>query len=280
LPSFSRFEDDREFRRLLQGESPIDLAQVALEFARDAYPRLEPEPYLARIDALADRARERCATVDRPRLVVGQINWVLFVEEGFHGNTEDYHDARNSYLNDVLDRKTGIPITLSVLYLRIAERLGLGASGVNLPAHFVLRVDHGGETLFVDPFHAGAVIDGDGCRRLVARLLGPGEKVDADQLRPCPATTVAARMLRNLKVIHFQQHDYMAALPVQRRLAALRRDDPEEQRDLGMLYLRLDRPADALEPLQAYLDAEPRRTDAEEAAALIRAAKRAAAMRN
>ena len=271
------FAESPEFQRLLRNDPGTDLVRIALEIARDAYPGLDPAPYEARIDALAARARERCAAVDKPRQVLGQINWVLFVEEGFQGNAGEYYDPRNSYLNEVLDRKTGIPISLSVLYWRLAERLGLAVAGLNLPAHFMLRVGLGDSAVFVDPFHDGALLDRDGCRKQVARMLGQPVTLTDAQLSPCPTVLVVTRMLRNLKSIYLQNHDYPSAVPVQRRLAAL---DPGEQRDLGMLYLRLDRPADAIDPLQTYLDAHPPDPTSEEILALLRAARRDVAMRN
>ncbi len=276
------FEESPEFLRMLRRDPEADLARVALEIARDVYPGLDPEPYLARIDDLAARVRDRCAAVDRTRQVLGQINWVLFVEEGFQGNTDDYYDPRNSYLNEVIDRKTGIPISLSVLYWRLAERLGLTVAGVNLPAHFMLRVGRGDAAVFVDPFHAGAVLDREGCQKQVSRQLGQEVALTDAHLAPCPPGLVVSRMLRNLKSIYLQNHDYPSAVPVQRRLAALNASDPEEQRDLGMLYLRVDRPADAVAPLQAYLEAHPSNTDAEVEAlrALLRAARREVASRN
>ena len=183
----SPFAESPEFQRLLRGDPEADLVRIALEIARDAYPELDPEPYIARIEDLAARARDRCASVDRPRQVLGQINWVLFVEEGFHGNTDNYHDPRNSYLNEVIDLKTGIPITLSLLYWRLAERLGLSVAGVNLPAHFMLRVGRDDAAVFVDPFHGGAVLDRDGCRKQVARAGRPRCPPGRRPVRPLPA---------------------------------------------------------------------------------------------
>jgi regulator of sirC expression with transglutaminase-like and TPR domain len=265
---------------LLRHEAGADLVRIGLEIARDAYPGLDPEPYVARVESLAERTRDRCGMPGKPRQVLGQINWVLFVEEGFQGNSEAYYDPRNSYLNEVIDRKTGIPITLSLLYWRLAERLGLDVAGVNLPAHFMLRVGVGDASIFVDPFNSGALLDRDGCRRLVARLVGNGVPLSDDHFAPCGPAPVIARMLRNLKAIYLQNHDFQPAIPVQSRLAALLQSDPDEQRDLGLLYLRVDRPADALAPLQAYLDADPPRPDADHVAELLRAARREAALRN
>ncbi len=276
------FADSPEFQRLLDHDAGADLVRITLEIARDAYPALDPIVYEARIEELATRARQRCASVDRPRKVLGQINWMLFVEEGFQGNTDDYYDPRNSYLNEVIDRKTGIPISLSLLYWRIAERLGLNVVGLNLPAHFMLRIDveHGGETVFVDPFHDGALLDRDGCRKQVARLIGQPFTLDVAQLPPITAGQFVTRVLRNLKAIYLRNHEYPCALPVQRRLAALNPSDADELRDLGMIYLRLDRPADAIGPLQACLNAAPGSTSIETIGALLQSARRDVAMRN
>ena len=276
----SPFAESPEFERLLRRDARPDLTRIALEIARDAYPDLEPGPYLERIEALAARVRDRAPAAAKARQVLGQINWVLFVEEGFQGNTEDYYDPKNSYLNQVIERKTGIPISLSVLYRAVAHRLGLVMEGVNLPAHFMLRVDRGDETIFVDPFHAGALLDRQGCERRVAELVDRPVVLSDLELAPCGLDLVVTRMLRNLKAIYLRGHDFSTALPVQRRLAALNPDDPLEQRDLGMLCLQLDRPADAIAPLQSLLDARPEPEDADVIRALLRAAWREVATWN
>jgi regulator of sirC expression with transglutaminase-like and TPR domain len=276
----SPFAESPEFERLLRRDARPDLTRIALEIARDAYPDLEPGPYLERIEALAARVRDRAPAAAKTRQVLGQINWVLFVEEGFQGNTEDYYDPKNSYLNQVIERKIGIPISLSVLYRAVAYRLGLLMEGVNLPAHFMLRVDRGDETIFVDPFHAGALLDRQGCERRVAELVDRPVVLSDLELAPCGLDLVVTRMLRNLKAIYLRGHDFSTALPVQRRLAALNPDDPLEQRDLGMLCLQLDRPADAIAPLQSLLDARPEPEDADVIRALLRAARREVATWN
>ena len=276
----SPFAGSPEFERLLRREARPDLTRIALEIARDAYPDLEPGPYLERIEALAARVRDRAPAAAKARQVLGQINWVLFVEEGFQGNTEDYYDPKNSYLNQVIERKTGIPISLSVLYRAVAHRLGLEMEGVNLPAHFMLRVDRGDETIFVDPFHAGALLDRQGCERRIAELVGRPVVLSDLELAPCGLDLVVTRMLRNLKAIYLRGHDFSTVLPVQRRLAALNPDDPLEQRDLGMLCLQLDRPADAIAPLQSLLDARPEPEDADAIRAFLRAARREVATWN
>jgi regulator of sirC expression with transglutaminase-like and TPR domain len=212
--------------------------------------------------------------------LLGQINWVLFAEEGFQGNAEQYFDPRNSYLNQVIDRKLGIPISLSVLYAAIADRVGLPMAGVCLPAHFMLRFESGGATTFVDPFGAGQVLDRKGCEQRIGEVIGRPVKLSELQLAPCGHDQIVARMLRNLKMIYLEQHDHRAALPVVRRLAALSPRDPQEQRDLGMLYLKLDRPGEAIAPLEAYLDARPEAQDAGQLGPLLKAARRDVALRN
>ncbi len=274
------FAESPEFRRLHRGDPGADLTRIALEIARDVYPELPLDAYLGKIEALAARVRQRCATSAGTRQVLGQINWVLFVEEGFRGNDEAYYDPRNSYLNEVIDRKTGIPISLSVLYATIADRVGLPMAGVNLPAHFMLRAGIGDETIFVDPFHSGALLDRKGCERRISKLMGQAVTLSDLQLAPCGPDQIVSRMLRTLKALYLTTHDSASALPVQRRLAALNEGDAGEQRDLGMLCLQLDRPAAAINPLQAYLDALPHAQDADAVVALLRAARREVASRN
>jgi regulator of sirC expression with transglutaminase-like and TPR domain len=231
------FAESPEFGRLLRGDDRADLTRIALEIAADAYPGLRAEPSLETIDALAARVRQRFPAEAGPRQILGQINWVLFVEEGFQGNARDYYDPRNSYLNEVLVRKTGIPISLSILYLALAERVGLPMAGVNLPAHFVVRAGQGGETIFVDPFHAGALLDAAGCRAPGRRDDRPATPLTEEELAPCTTGTIVARMLRNLKAIYSQKQDFAAAVPVLRRLVALLAGDPPERRDLGIVCL-------------------------------------------
>jgi regulator of sirC expression with transglutaminase-like and TPR domain len=274
------FADSPEFRRLLDGDPAADLTRIALEIARDAHPELDPALYLGKIDALAARARDRCPAVARPRQVIGQINWVLFVEEQFRGNVEDYYDPRNSFLNEVIDRRTGIPISLSVLYLAVADRVGLEMAGVNLPAHFVVRTGRGQEAIFVDPFHAGVLLDRKGCERRVEEVTGQAVELADDQLAPCAKAVIVARMLRNLKAVYLRAERFVEVLPVLRRLVALERDQPIERRDLGAACLHADRPGEAIDHLSAYLDACPEAEDARAVADLLRAARRVVASWN
>ncbi|MFO0958887.1 MAG: transglutaminase-like domain-containing protein [Isosphaeraceae bacterium] len=273
------FDRDPEFQRLLRGDDHVDLSRLAMELARDAYPDLDADRYLRRIDDLAGRVRDRCADGLKAKPILGQINWVLFHEENYRGNQDDYYDPRNSYLSDVIDRRVGIPISLSVLYLAVAERIGLAMAGVNLPAHFVVRLREA--PLFVDPFHQGILLDREGCARRVAEVTGQEIRTLPETiLAPCPPRVMISRMLRNLKATYLQREEYMDALPVLRRLIALAPDDPEEHRDLGIVCMHTDRPGEAVAHLQSYLDARPEADDRETVALIHKAAWRDLARRN
>ena len=270
-----RFSGSPEFQRLLRGDEAVDLVLINLEVARDVAPGVDPGSCLAAIDALADRVRPRCGPrADAPALLAA-INQTLFVEDGFRGNTEDYYDPRNSYLNEVVDRRLGIPISLAILYAAVAGRLGLRLDGVNTPLHFLLRVTDEEPALFVDPYHAGTLLDRPGCERLLSELSGQPVRLGFEHFTPCNLTTVVARMLRNLKRIYLDRGDSIRALPVVRRLAALNRRDLLEQRDWGLTAARAHHPGEAIDPLTAYLAEAPPGDPADRVREVLRAARRA-----
>ena len=240
-----------------------------VEIAHDAYPELDVESYLVKIDELARRARDRCRPGYRTRDILGQINWVLFVDAGLRANEEDYYDPQNSYLNQVLDRGLGIPISLSIVYWAVAERLGLALAGVNLPVQFMLRFDDEGLTWFVDPFHAGAIYTRQNCQDRLSEIIQRPIVLTDSLAAPCAIRVVVARMLRNLKAIYGRTQDVESLLPVQRRLAALSHDEPGELRDLGLLCAQTERLGEALDSLQSYLDVAPEAGDVHEIRALI-----------
>jgi regulator of sirC expression with transglutaminase-like and TPR domain len=275
----TRFAHSPEFRKLLDGDQTADLTLIALEIGRDADPDLSPKDYLDRIDSLSERVRARCPAGCRTAHVLGQINWVLFIEEGYTGNQDDYDDPRNSYLHEVMERKTGIPISLCLLYRAIAGRLGLEMDGVNLPAHFMLRID-GDFPIYVDAFHSGTLLDPPGCARQIERVIGQPVELSSMQLAPARPQLIVARMLRNLKMQLLRRDDYVAARSVIERLVAIDRCNPIEQRDLGLVYVRIDRPGEAIRAFNVYLQAVPDADDAEEIRSLIRSSMREVARRN
>jgi regulator of sirC expression with transglutaminase-like and TPR domain len=274
------FADSPEFCRLLAANAPVNLARVALEISRDAYPDLDIEAYLEKIESFAHRARSRIKTGSKVQAILGQINWVLFVEEAIRGNGEHYDDPRNSYLNEVLDRGLGIPITLSLVYQAVAQRLDLAMSGVNLPLHFMLRIDDAGQPWFVDPFHGGAIYDRRGCEQKLSQIAQVELTLPDAAMDSCSSRVLISRMLRNLKVIYGRAGEISSLLPVQRRLTALNRDQPSELRDLGVLCVQADCLGEAIEPLEAYLEVSSNADDSGEIADLLRAVRREVARWN
>ena len=252
------FGTSPEFQRLLQGDETVDLVRINLEIARDADPDVDITGALAAIDAIADRVRPRCSESSTATEVIAQINLALFVEDDFQGNTDDYFDPRNSYLNEVIERRRGIPISLAILYAAVAGRLGLRLDGVNTPLHFLLRVTEEEPALFVDPFHAGTLLDRSGCEQLISELSGQEIRLSFEHFTPCNLSTVVARMLRNLKRIYLERRQFTRALPVVRRLAALNRSDLLEQRDWGLTAIQAAHPGEAISPLTRYVaDSKP-----------------------
>jgi len=250
----SEFAGDVEFAKLLSGRCDIDLVQLMLELASDAYPQLDRMGCLLEIDRLsvaceARGAGTQCSSV-KGRLKA--VSHLLYEVEGFHGNREAYYEPQNSYLNEVLARRTGIPISLGVLYIAVASRLGLHTFGVNTPGHFMVGCHTDSGMLFVDAFNGGEVLDRKHCKRRVEEMMGEVGVLCNEHLRPAPPLDITARVLRNLKAAYAMNNDWAAALPVQRRLAALLPEAPQEQRDLGLIYLRTGAPKQALELLEGY----------------------------
>jgi regulator of sirC expression with transglutaminase-like and TPR domain len=189
-------------------------------------------------------------------------------------------DPRNSYLNRVLERRLGIPISLCIVYWTVAELLGLSLTGVNLPCHFMLRFDEDGQPWFIDPFDSGAIYDRGRCQRIFVQIAQVPLPVFEASIAPCSTDVVVTRMLRNLKAIYLRTGNLPSLLPVQRRLTALNPREPGELRDLGMLCAQTDHLAEAINPLRAYLGASPAPDDEHEVRAMLEAILRQIAQWN
>jgi len=250
------FKHDTQFQKLLRGETVVDFEELLLEYARDAYPGLDSAPTRDALDALGRQARERLDQLpdtahDADRLRV--LSRFLYQTVGFRGNDAEYYDPENSYLNEVVRRRLGIPITLGIAYMAVAKRAGIEMFGVGMPGHFIIgRRTVDGETWYVDPFTAGKVLDRDGCFLTVEERLGEEGVLDDSHLRPATTVEIAIRVLRNLKACHVMRDDWRAALPVQRRIAMLEPETPAEQRDLGLISLRAGDPREARKLLEEY----------------------------
>jgi regulator of sirC expression with transglutaminase-like and TPR domain len=242
-------------------DAPLDLAEAALTLARDEYPDLDVEAYLSELDGMAHEARPhlRGGLAQRVR---GLCRY-LFHDMGFRGNQQDYYDARNSYLNDVLDRRAGIPITLSAVAMAVGRRAGLHVAGVGLPGHFVAKAVEGDEEVLFDPFHGGRLLTPEKCRRLVEQATGMPFEVDRQALRPVPLGAMMLRMLNNLKGVYLRTGDYPRAARVIERLRQLSPNDPLQRRDLGATLFQAGQAGRAIDHLEAYLQVSPKAGDAD-----------------
>jgi regulator of sirC expression with transglutaminase-like and TPR domain len=242
-------------------DAAVDLAEASLLIAGEEYPDLDPGRYLARLDALGAALRVRAGDGDGAAIVPA-LNRLLFEEEGFHGNTEDYYDPRNSFINDVLDRRTGIPISLCTVYMEVARRAGLALEGVGLPGHFVVRVSADAAPLLVDPFNGGTVLTVEDCQKRLDRIYAGRLRLAPAMLAPCSRKAILGRMLRNLKGIYVKAGDYARALRIVEMLRSLEPDSADELRDRGVLYAALDCYAAAAADLESYLALRPRCAEA------------------
>ena len=257
-------EPQDQFGRLVEGpDASVDLAEASLLIASGEYPDLDVSRYLARLDEMGRAVRDRLARGAGGG--IESLNAYLFGEVGFRGNVEDYYDPRNSFLNDVMDRHVGIPITLSTVYIEVARRAGLVVSGVGLPGHFLVRAEAPGRAVLVDPFHGGALLSESDCQKRLDRVYEGRVRLEPGMLLPCSRKGILARMLRNLKVIYVKADDYPRAL---RTIDLLLRIDPrsaEDLRERGLLHAAYGCYGLAASDLEACLALAP---GAPEAAAL------------
>ena len=238
------------------------LAEGALLIALEAYPDLDVDAYLRRLDGMAETISAHLGLELEPRRIVSHINACLFKEQGFRGNRRDYYDTRNSFLNEVLDRKVGIPITLSIIYLDIGRRIGLPVNGLGLPGHFVVQYGAHPEPFHIDPFHGGELLSEQDCAARVAQIYGQDLPWQESYLDAVSDLHILARVLNNLKVIYVRKGAHELALGAADRLILLKPDVPSEIRDRGLLRAQLGQLRRALEDLTAYLEACPEAPDA------------------
>jgi regulator of sirC expression with transglutaminase-like and TPR domain len=257
---------------LAREDARIDLAQACLMIAQDAYPRLEVERYLGEIERMALRLRARLPAAGGAEESIVALNEFLFEDLGFWGNTDDYYDPRNSYLNEVIDRKTGIPISLSILYMELGRRIGLPLEGVSFPGHFLVRLRLRGGTLVLDPFAGGLPQSEVELRERLQRVVPPEAtgnlplaELPLEQfLEPASKRQILSRVLRNLKAIYRETDNPERGLQVLNRMLLVTPDAHAELRDRGYLYQRLECWRPALQDLAAYLERDPDAPDADD----------------
>ena len=248
-------------------EEEIDLAEAALVLAAGEYRDLDIDAYLKRLDEMAATLKRRLRPDISTSEAIISLNHYLFEELGFAGNAEEYYDPRNSFLNEVLDRKLGIPITLSVLYIEVGRRIGLPLHGVSFPAHFLVKCALRDGAIVLDPYAKGASLGLDDLRQRLTALRNGIELEPAvvkSMLAVAGKREILVRMLRNLKGIHLHQNELDKALAAVDRIIALAPQAADEYRDRGRIYLDLECFRAALGDFRSYLLLRPEADDAGE----------------
>lgn len=253
----------REFRQAVdRGEEKIDLGRAALTIALSDYPDLDIPAYLARMDQLAAEVTRRCDGRGEVYTSIAALNYVLFKQYGFRGNGDDYYDPKNSFLNEVLERKTGIPITLSILYMEVAQRVGLAIEGVGFPGHFLVKHARNGVEIVIDPFQQGDIKSREDLTRMLSGLYGGAVELRDEYLKPASKKEILRRMLGNLKGIYAKANDLMKLLSVLDQTIILEPNAAGEVRDRASVYLGLECFAQARADFECYLKLAPEAKDA------------------
>ena len=254
-------------RQIVSGpDEDISLAEAALLIAGHEYPDLPVPAYLSRIEQLAHGLRMRIGEDATALERIAELNQFLFGDLGFKANSGDYYDPRNSFLNEVLERRTGIPITLSVVYMELGRRIGLPLRGVSFPGHFLVTCDVPDGTVVLDPYSSGISLGLADLQKMLRKVRG-GEvsrPIVAGMLVAASNREIIVRMLRNLKATYLRGHDLDKALPIMNWIISIVPEQTPELRDRGMIYQELECPRAALVDFEAYLERLPSCDDADD----------------
>jgi regulator of sirC expression with transglutaminase-like and TPR domain len=251
------------YTEIEQEESQIDLGKAALFIAQEEYPHLDISEYLNALDTMAAEIQERLPKGFYPLKIVQTINTYLYDDLGFRGNKNDYYNPCNSFLNDVIERRLGIPISLSLVYLELAKRIDFPMVGIGMPGHFLIQPQFEGVGIFIDAFNRGEILFEQDCEDLLNRIYQQPVKLQIDNIEPISNRLFLARMLTNLKAIYLTQRQLEKALAVVERLLLLFPDAPHERRDRGLLAYQLGYFQQTIQDLEFYLDLLPHAPDAE-----------------
>jgi regulator of sirC expression with transglutaminase-like and TPR domain len=258
-----------DFRRLFsemvaQTDEDIDLAKAALYVSGIEYPNIDVDYYLTTLDSLAEEANSYASRSGDLGETIRGLSEFLFVDQEFRGNEAEYYDPRNSYLNEVLDRKSGIPITLCLLYMEVARRMGMVFEGIGLPGHFVIRTGPPDQELYVDPFHGGQRMSRSDCEQTV-RVLFQGRIPFQDEfLRPYTKREFLVRIITNLKHNYFRTNDYQRAVNAADLINILDPSLVSNLREKAVLHYNLKQYRLAIRDLESYLEKDPNASDAED----------------
>lgn len=247
----------------------MGLARAALLVAKEEYPQLSVDLYLARLDQVAEEVKDRLANETAPLLILDELIRTLYGRRKFSGNRDAYYDPRNSFLNDVLDRGVGIPLTLGIVLLETGWRLGLPLEGVNFPGHFLVRYTGDEVRLIIDPFDEGKIRFEDEAQELLDQGYGGMVAMRDQFLRVASKRDMLIRLLTNLKGIYVKIGDDRRALAVVERLLMITPTAPLQSRSRGMLLARLGRHEEAADQLEAYLRVSPSAEDKQHVEELV-----------
>jgi regulator of sirC expression with transglutaminase-like and TPR domain len=244
-----------------QPDEYIDLARAALYIAQEEYPTVDPEEYLNTLDHMAVELQDRLPVERYPLRVIQTINQYLYGELGFSGNKENYYDPRNSFLNDVIERRLGIPISLAVLYLELARRVDFPMVGIGMPGHFLIRPDIPNMEIFVDTFNEGEVLFLQDCQEKLSQVYQQPVKLQPEYLPKVTTSQILARMLSNLKYIYLKQQELEKALAAVERILLVFPDTTLELRDRGLIFYQLGQFSQSVSDLETYLLRAPEAED-------------------
>ena len=255
---------------LVCSEGEMNLARCALLVAKEEYPQLPVELYLARLDQVGEEVKDRLSDETAPLVVLQELVDTLYERRGLKGNSDAYYDPRNSFLNDVLDRGLGIPLTLGIVLLETGWRLGLPVEGVNFPGHFLVRYRGHEVSLLLDPFDCGKIRFEDEAQDLLDRVYGGVVRLQDTFMRSASKREMLLRMLTNLKGLYVRVGDHTRALAAVERLLMVTPTAPTEARSRGVLLARMGRREEAADQLEGYLRVSPAATDTRRVEKMVR----------
>jgi len=271
----------RTFQELVTlPDGAVPLAEAALLLACEEYPQLEISPYLDRLDEIADFVRPKLYTGMSPLDTIEALNEVLFGIVGFRGNTENYNDPRNSFFNDVLERRMGIPITLSAVYLEVARRISFPIFGVGMPGHFLVKYGDRTQEFFLDPFNGGQILTREDCERRFSEMFGNEQEFTERMLDVVSPRQMLFRMVNNLKTIYLKAHAYEKSLAMVDMMLLADPEAIEQYRDRGILKVQLRRFNAAVQDFEQYVKGAPHSKDRPQVEEHLKELRRIQAMMN
>ncbi|MBD2210507.1 SirB1 family protein [Calothrix sp. FACHB-156] len=255
------------YQEIQQPDEHIDLVKAALYIAQEEYPQLDLEEYLNAFETMALELQERLPDSPYPLRIIQSINQYLYNDLGFAGNKADYYDPRNSFLNDVIERRLGIPITLALVYMEVSRRIDFPMMGVGMPGHFLIRPNIAEMEVFVDAFNGGEVLFAQDCQDRLSQMFQQPVELKPEYLATVSHRQLLARILTNLKFIYLKKQDLEKSLAAVERILLLFPGISLELRDRGLIYYQLGYYPQAADDLQTYLAKVP---DAEDSGAIRR----------